>query len=246
MIRAWYIFLYYMSWVWFAVFGLVLNLGCLLLLAYPNRAHRASLVRAIIRRLFGWWLFWFRLSGVVRVTWMGFDGRLPDDAIYVANHPSLVDATVLLAKIPDAFCIMKSRLMRNPAIGLAANMAGDVPGDIFLDLVHRSEKMLSSGSSLLVFPEGTRTGSGEVLSPLRPGFALVAERAKASVQVILIRASEGFVPRGRAWWLPPTQLPASLEICLDQRFEYSPGRSAKELTAAVENRMKAGLRERLR
>ena len=241
MIRAWYILLYYLSWLWFALFGLGLNLVCLLLLAYPNPERRSRWVRSIIRRLFGLWLLWFRFSGVLKVTWRGFEKPLPRGLVYVANHPSLLDATFLLSKIPDGFCIIKPRLLDNPAIGLAARLAEYVAGDGLIDMVHQSAHQLAAGRSLLVFPEGTRTGADGVLSPLKPGFALIAERAKAPVQIMIICASEGVVPRGRAWWLPPVQLPASLEISLDQQLAYSPGRSAKELTAAVETRLRAVL-----
>jgi len=96
---------------------------------------------------------------------------------------------------------------------------------------------VAAGRSLLVFPEGTRTQSGTTLGTIKPGYALIATRARAAVQLIVIRASSDLVPRGRPWWKPPGILPAWAELTLDRRWEYDPARRTRDLTAEVEHRL---------
>jgi len=50
-------------------------------------------------------------------------------AVYVANHPGLLDATFILARLPDTICIFKPALIRNPAMGPAAIMAEYASGE---------------------------------------------------------------------------------------------------------------------
>jgi 1-acyl-sn-glycerol-3-phosphate acyltransferase len=211
---AWLAFAYYFSWVLFGLGGLVLNIACVPLLLAPNRQRFGPLIRRTIRGLFSVWLFWMRASGVVRVTWKGFDQPLPTGTVYVANHPSLIDAPFLLARLPDALCIFKPALLRNPVIAPSAIMSGYVSGDQGVDLIREVAQHITKGQSLLIFPEGTRTAPDEILHALKPGFALIAERAHAPVQLIRVDAGPCLARKGHPWWrLPP--LPGRVEFTLD-------------------------------
>jgi len=230
--------LYYLSWLIFGVAGLALNLACIPLLLLPKRERCAPAVRAVIRFLFDGWVRWLGASGVIRVKLKGFEeGALPGRTVYVANHPSVVDATILLARLPDAVCIFKPALMRNPAIGPAAIMAGYVSGDAGLDLLRAVAAKVADGRSALVFPEGTRTAQGVNLGRMKAGFALIADRAQASVQLVILRSSPGIGARGRPWWRAPAMLPAWFEATMDRNWPYVPGRPAAELTEVVERRI---------
>lgn len=235
--RAWYGFLYYISWAFFGGLGLLLNLVCLPLLLLPKSRQRAACIRRLIQWLFGFWLRWLHACGVVDVRWRGFEGRpLAGGTVFVANHPTLVDATVLLARLPDAVCVFKPSLLRNPVIGPAARVSGYIAGQQGVDTVRAAAEALKRGCSLLVFPEGTRTEPGRSLNPLKPGFALIARRAQAPIQVILLRASPDLVPRGRSWWkLPP--LPGWIEATLDQHILPEPGCTTLQLVERVEARL---------
>jgi len=232
----------YVSWLAFGLLGLGLSLACVPGLLLPRRAGREARVRGAIRRLFALWAWWLRVGGVLRFDWRGFEAPLARGTVYIANHPTLLDATLLLARLPDAVCIIKPKLMRNPTMGPAARMAGYIAGEKGVDLVRDVAARIAAGQSLLIFPEGTRTATGATLGPLKPGFALIAARAHAPVQLISIRASSDMVPRDRAWWLPPTSLPVWMKISLDRRWAYDPTRSAQELTDEVEQHLHSVLR----
>ena len=232
------VFLYYLSWLVFGSVGVLLNVVCLFLMLLPRRESYGPAVRATIRWLFGQWRAWLHLCRIVVVEWEGFDAEaLQPGTVYIANHPSIVDATLILARLPDAFCIFKPALMKNPSVGPAAIMAGYVKGDTGLDLMKETAAKVAAGQSLLVFPEGTRTAPGTILGRMKPGFALIADRAKAPVRLLIIRSSPGLGERGRPWWPAPEILPCLTRISLDQSWPYEPGRSAEQLTHSVEKRI---------
>lgn len=239
--RGYHVAVYYASWAIFGGVGLLLNLASLPLLLLPRTATGAARQRRVIRWLFEFWLGWMHATGVVRVTWCGFDRPLAAGTVFIANHPSLVDATFLLARLPDAICIFKPALMRNPAVGPAAILAGYASGVPGVDLVREVAGKIAAGQSLLVFPEGTRTEPGCSLNPLRPGFALIASRAAAPVQLIRVAYSPGMAQKGRAWWKPPLVLPGWFEFTLDRRWEHDPLRSPADLTAEVEEHLRVRL-----
>lgn len=235
--RAYLMAVYYLSWLWFGLVGLALNLACIPFLPLPRRWVPGRVVRTVIRGLFNFWLQWFHASRVVQVRWSGFDEPLKTGTVYVANHPTLVDATLLLARLPNAVCIFKPSLMRNPAVGPAAILAGYVSGDAGLDLIRSAADQVASGCSILIFPEGTRTTPGRPPGAFKPGFALIAAQAKAPVQLITIRSTPDFTSKGRSWWKVPAVMPARFDIALDRRWEAVEGKAATELAAEVEHRV---------
>jgi 1-acyl-sn-glycerol-3-phosphate acyltransferase len=240
--KIYYVTTYLVSWWWFFSVGFLLNLCSLPLLLLPRRESRGQWMRGVIRRLFALWVWWFNTSGVVRVRWRGFDQPLPTGCIYIANHPTLVDAPLLLSRLPDTICIFKPALLRNPVIGPPAIMAGYVAGEPGVDLVREIAEKVAGGRSLLVFPEGTRTEPGLTLGPVKPGFALIAARARAPVQLVVIRSTPELVTRGRAWWRAPSIQPSTVEFTLDRRWEYDSTRSVTQLAAEVEQHLLAVLR----
>jgi len=236
--RGYYIFAYYLSFLVFGVVGLSLNLVCALLLLVPARARLGSWVRRVVRRLFDFWVKWLNACGIVRVSYEGFDRPIEGGVVVVANHPTLIDAPVLLARMPDATCIFKPALMRNPVVGPAAVMAGYTSGGDGVDTIRAVAAKVAAGRSLLIFPEGTRTAVGTTLGPFKAGFALVAARGHAPVQAVVIRATPGLVARGRPWWRYPDMLPAFVHVTLDRRFPHDPALHAQDLTARVEARLR--------
>ena len=217
--------------------GVIVNLLCVPLLLLPGRERLGPAMRGVIRGLFTVWVRWLQAGRCVRVSWRGFDGPLAPRTIYIANHPTFVDATFLLARLPDTICIFKPALMRNPAIGPLALLAGYVAGETGIHSIRDVAGRVAAGRSLLVFPEGTRTKPGTMLGTLKPGYALIADRARAAVQLIVIRASPDLGSRSRPWWRLPAVLPMWEELTLDRRWEYDPARRTRDLTAEVERRL---------
>lgn len=234
--RLWLSCLYLFSWLVFGSVSLALNLACILVLPWRRRAGTGRRARASIRLLFDLWSRWLHASRLVRVDWCGFPEKLPPGCVYVANHPGLLDAPLLLSRIPEAFCVFKPSLLRNPAVGPAAVVAGYSAGDSGFELLRDASDKVRSGQSLLIFPEGTRTTEGTRLGTLRAGFALIAQRAAAPLGVITIRSTPGLLSKGAPWWRPPQVFPARLEFRWLGFVPHEPARTTQELTALLTER----------
>lgn len=229
------------SWTAFAFVGVALNVACALLLLVPGRQRFAPLVRGTIRRLFGGWCAWLRLTRLVPVRFHGFTpGALAGPAVYVANHPGLLDATFLLSRLPDTICIFKRAIIRNPVLGPAALLAGYATGEHGVDVIRDVAQRVAGGRSLLIFPEGTRTLRDTSLNPLKPGFALIAARARVPVRVIVIRAPRDLVPKGWPWWRAPA-FPAEVDVTLLGEVRPQEDEDAVTLTARVAQQLSAAL-----
>jgi 1-acyl-sn-glycerol-3-phosphate acyltransferase len=230
------------SWIVFVAVSCALNLVCAGLLATTrNRTRLGPAVRTAIRRLFAAWCAWLHATRLIFVHFHGFTREaLTGPAVYIANHPGLLDATFVLSRLPDTICIFKPAIMRNPALGPAAVMAGYASGDAGVDLIRDVAARLETGLSLLVFPEGTRTAPNLSLNPLKPGFAVIADRANVPIRPILIRAPRDLVPKGWTWWRAP-QFPAQVDITLLDEIHFLPDETATELTARIARQFSAAL-----
>ncbi len=119
------------------------------------------------RRLRGWLTMAFRafVRMMARLGGASFEvvGRVPDKGnfVIVANHPTLFDAVVLLALFPQADCIIKHELLRNPFTRLALSGLDFISNADTAEMLDSAVDRLRRGRSLLVFPEGTRSAPGE-------------------------------------------------------------------------------------
>jgi len=111
-------------------------------------------------------------------------GRLDAGSSFViaANHESFYDILVLLAVLPMSVRFLAKRnLFRLPFLGWSMAAAGFIPVDRetrsgSFALVDRALDRTGKGRSLVVFPEETRTRTGE-MSPFKSGAALLALRS---------------------------------------------------------------------
>ena len=102
--------------------------------------------------------------------------RLPCDrpVLLASNHASYADVPALLALLPRPFLfVAKSEILRWPFIGMFVRRAGHLTVDRFdaqkgVADAARVASALATGSSVLVFPEGTFTGAAG-LRPFRLG-----------------------------------------------------------------------------
>jgi len=127
------------------------------------------------------------------VLWtLGVDVRLsgqpcpPGPAVYAANHGSALDIPILFGVLPVDFRILHKRsLYLLPVIGLYLYASGHVGvhrGRGFRahkDLEKAAERV-RRGTSVVVFPEGTRSREGDV-GPFKRGSFLVALAAGVPV-----------------------------------------------------------------
>ena len=135
--RAWRWVLLPLQWLALQHMLLLLGLASLLWnavawLLYPllPRATGRRMGRAVIAA--GYRVFWAlaRLAGMVRLHADALDTlRNEPGLIVAANHPSMLDAMLLVARLPRSACIMKASLMRNPFLAPGARLARYIRND---------------------------------------------------------------------------------------------------------------------
>ena len=216
-LTAYKLLAYYLLLIFFACGGLLLSLFCLLLSWLPDTPRVERFFQQLIHRHFSLWLWWLRQTRLVSFTYEGFE-RLPRGRglVLVANHPGLMDITYLLARLPEAVCIFKPGIRRNPVLGAAARSAGYLANDGGIDLLRAASAKVAAGHTLVIFPEGTRTRGG-LLNPLKPGFALIAQRARTPIQTVRIACDSNLPIKNRAWGKLP-RLPAHVTLTLGKCF----------------------------
>lgn len=133
-------------------------------------------------------------------------------AVYVVNHLSALDIPTLYAALPFQFRIMaKKELFRYPVLGWHLTRSGQIPID--RDNARSSLKSLMSasdalkrGMSLVVFPEGGRSASGQ-LQPFLGGSFYVAIKAQMPVVPMAVVGTYESLPMNCFHILPrPLQL----------------------------------------
>jgi 1-acyl-sn-glycerol-3-phosphate acyltransferase len=145
----------------------------------------------------------------------------------------MIDITCLLARLPGAVCIFKPAIRRNPVLGAAARRAGYLGSDGGHDLVRRAADKVAAGHTLIVFPEGTRTPPGTTLLPFKPGFVLIARRARVPIQLVRITTDSDLLTKGCRWWLLP-RFPAHVTVAAGPLIPTGTAASPAELAAGIE------------
>lgn len=151
-------------------------------------------------------------GGVMRVELRNGERlRSPGAALVLANHPSYLDIVVLIAHIPDAICVVKSALWRNPFFGGVVRAGGYVRNDEPDRLVEDCAASLAAGRPLIIFPEGTRTAPGAPLRFVR-GAAHVALKSGAAILPVVLRCEPPAFTRTGHWYEQP---PGGFRLVLD-------------------------------
>jgi 1-acyl-sn-glycerol-3-phosphate acyltransferase len=155
----------------------------------------------------GWsrWILW-GAGTPVRTTGLEHVPR-GTPVVYAANHSSMFDIWALAAVLPGSVrFVAKQDLRRVPVIGAAMVRAGHVLIDRSvksraLEAYASAAAQIHRGVSAIVFPEGTRSRSGELLPFKNAPFALAIVAQVPVIPVYVHRTCE-ILPAG-AWRLRP-------------------------------------------
>lgn len=231
MTAFYYAVIYYGTLLLFGALGLVLHAFSLLAIWLPW-SGRERFFQRLIHRHFAVFVAWLKFTRVCRVDYRGFEAAIRGPLVLAANHPGLMDAIYLIARVPEAVCIFKGSIRRNPVLG-AARSAGYLANDGGLGLVRDASAKVAEGATLVVFPEGTRTPTNGTLGRFKPGFASIARQARAPIQLVRITSDAKLLAKGSTWWKLP-RLPAHVTVEAGPRLEVEQVRSTAELVAAAE------------
>ena len=171
--------------------------------------------------------------GAMRFDISALDVLLDSDSpmIIAPNHPRLLDAFLVVSRLSNVVCIMKSDINDNVFLGQAARLAGYISNESPVQMIRDSVRALKRGNHLLLFPEGTRTVRDPV-NPMTPAVGLIALRAGVPVQTVFIECDSPYLRKGWPLMRRP-QLPIHFRVRLGKRFD--PPADARAFTTMLED-----------
>ena len=125
-------------------------------------------------------------------------------AVYAVNHASNVEPPILYAVLSPLFprlrILYKAELRKLPILVRAFDLAGFVPlergnRDQSLPAINRAAAALREGNSFLIFPEGTRSRTGDLL-PFKKGGFIMALQGGAPIVPVAIKGARDAMKKG--------------------------------------------------
>ena len=140
------------------------------------------------------------LNPVWQVTIEGREKIRRDEAyVMVANHLSLLDILVIFRLFSHFKWVSKVENFRVPCIGWNMSLnryirlkRGD--RDSAIEMMNACEKTLGEGNSIMMFPEGTRSPTGQ-MREFKPGAFEIAVRTGRPILAIAIEGTSNALPK---------------------------------------------------
>lgn len=151
----------------------------------------------------------------VKITVSGTEKLDPSQSyIYMPNHQSNADIPVLLGRLPVQFrWLAKAELFKIPIFGRAMRGVGYISIDrsnrkSAFESLARAADTIRNGTSVLIFPEGTRSRDGSILPFKKGGFVLAVDSGVPIVPVV-IHGTRDIIAKGRLMIRPA---PVTMQI----------------------------------
>jgi 1-acyl-sn-glycerol-3-phosphate acyltransferase len=228
----------YASLTIFAAICLLWNVVALPLLLLLPRRPGERCGRLGIRAGYRLYVWSLSLMGLYRLDLRALHAlRDAPPVVLAPNHPTLIDAVMIIAYEPRVACVMKSSLMNNVLIGPGARLARYICSTPTRRMIHEAVAELRRGGIVLLFPEGTRTTRSPI-NELQAGVGIIARQAGVPVQTLIIETDSPVLSKGRS----PFRLgafPVTYRIRLGRRFD-APS-DVRELMAELDRYFRAEL-----
>ncbi|HEY4069896.1 MAG TPA: lysophospholipid acyltransferase family protein [Burkholderiaceae bacterium] len=209
--------LFYVMLLHLGAMSLTWNLVSMLLYPLLSRRQGTIVGRAAISSVYrGFWAC-AQWLGLMRIDYTALDALSFDAGLIIAaNHPSMLDALLIVARVPRGICIMRASLMRNPFLAGGARLARYIRNEPPRGMVRGAVENLRAGGQLVLFPEGTRTVEPPI-NAFRPGVTLLAHMAQVPIQTVFIETGSPYLGKGWPIWRPP-EFPVVFRVRLGRRF----------------------------
>lgn len=135
--------------------------------------------------------------------------HLPLDraAVYCANHQSNIDPPILFDALhPRMHILYKHEIDRIPILARAFRLGGFIPIDrrnreSAMRSIEAGAQSIRSGNSFLIYPEGTRSRTEELL-PFKKGGFVMAIKAQAPIVPVAVQGGRAAMTKG-SWIIRP-------------------------------------------
>ncbi len=189
-------------WIWF--------IGVIATLVWGTGAHIAMLFRNpnIVHLVAVHWGKVLIKLAMTNVVTSGQEKLHRDGpVILLCNHQSLFDIPVLYSILDIQFRWMaKASLFKLPIIGRSMREAGYIPVERddrkkALKSLYDAADRIRSGTSVIVFPEGTRGNGDGSMREFKKGAFLLARKASVVLQPITICGANRIVRKQKGKWI---------------------------------------------
>ena len=207
---------------------IVFGLGGLLLsfLVFPSviifnrdKKRRKKKLRSLISYSFRYFLKMMDFLGVLNFSIKGGEVLQNEShCLLVANHPTLIDVVAIIAFTPNACCVVKGDLWRNPFIKMVILGAEYIPNDNSSIVLSKCKESIYNGDVLVIFPEGTRTRDGETVQ-FKRGAAHLIHGLKCHVRCVFMECRPLTLSKGVSWYAIPRSTP-NFSLVVGGRFDF--------------------------
>lgn len=208
-----------LSFALFGIGGLILSrLGFFIVRLTSRDPLIARLrIKKLVSHAFAFFMRFMAFTGVLHYEFEGLE-KIRDDGgcIILANHPSLIDVVALISVYSQANCFVKGGLWENPML------SGIVRGTGYINsssesALEEARLALTSGDSLIIFPEGTRSVPGKPLD-LKRGASQLALRLNRPIRLVHISMNPSTLTKAERWYqIPPRR--AEMKIRIGAKIE---------------------------
>lgn len=170
--------------------------------------------------------------------------KIPTEGKYllVSNHRSIIDPPIIEVALQESklfgLWVSKKELYNSPFFGLFVRHAGSVlldreksqMGGFFADI----KKGVSEGSSIYIFPEGTRNKTDEPLSTFKDGSRIIALKNRLPILPVYIQTHAGQILKDA---IRDDKTPREIRVVFGDPIDY---KSRENLEEAYRRTFKLG------
>ncbi|TCP94892.1 1-acyl-sn-glycerol-3-phosphate acyltransferase [Cricetibacter osteomyelitidis] len=198
--RSWRIFANAVGFFVFGLFGVIMKV---ILLPFTLRTattlNQQLQARTIISTSWRYYLKFLNFIGVFSFEFHGAEKLGKSGQLIIANHPSLLDVVFMIAYAKNCNCVVKQSLQQNTFLNSPIRACGYIPNDGSPEMIEHCAEVLKCGESLLIFPEGTRTGDDGTINFHR-GACAIALRGAKTITPVVIKMSPRAFKKDQAWY----------------------------------------------
>ncbi|TXG93243.1 MAG: 1-acyl-sn-glycerol-3-phosphate acyltransferase [Rhodocyclaceae bacterium] len=192
-----------LGFILFGLGALFLSVAAFPFLYAFSKETRSQRARWCIHKCFAGFMWTAEKLGLMKFEVIGRE-RLSNcgSQLVLANHPTLIDVVALIALIPDASCVVKQALWKNPFVACVVRAASYISNATPEGVIDACVSEMQRPHPLVIFPEGTRSIPGQPLHFQR-GAAYIALKSGRPLLPVLVQCSPSTLTKGVAWYRIP-------------------------------------------